>query len=710
MAANKNIHRWNMVATRAGNQAAAFFFFNVFLFLVFSATAAVDKVNNLSFDFYSQEHGLSNNQIHCILQDKKGWMWFGTSQGVCRFDGYRFTVFKNDPEDLTSLKGNLVRAMIEDSKGQLWIGTENGGLNKFNREKEKFSQLFYVGKEASLRDATVTAIHEDAAGFLWVGTETQLFRIENESSLTAVKPHNLPAFTQYFRILRSDRSGRIWVGTNNGLFVYDPINNQAEKILLPQNLSSNEEIWEIVMEDDDQALVGTYANGMYIVNQTTLQARQLIIDPNNDRSNTVRAISKDRNGKYWIGTRGGLYVYEKVKGVTGYYYHDEREPKSLVNNSILCITHDAKGDVWIGTRSGINFLIDERQNIQGYKAMPGDDRYLNSSEIYAFWIDPQKDIWVGTESGGINILNRKTGRFRYMVPQRGNPNSLSRNCIKALLDDGQGNLWIGTFLGGIDVLNLQTGKFRHYFHDPANPESLSDNRVWALLRDSNNNIWAGTSGGLDKFDPATGSFIHELVANGQQVNWLAEDRDHCLWIGADDLIIYNLNDRSVTRIEESTRYMLQDSANRFWIATLNRGIVLYSKEKGVVKHYTERNGLANNQTLAILEDNEHFLWISTTNGLSKFDPETERFHNFSLKNGFQNNQFTYGAAFKTQEGELLFGGISGFNIFNPAKTKSGDYFAPIVLTDLKIFNKSVKIGDRKHDVLTKSIQKLIRSG
>jgi signal transduction histidine kinase/ligand-binding sensor domain-containing protein/DNA-binding response OmpR family regulator len=692
-----------MIVIKVGNRVAAFFFFNVFLFLVFSSTAAVDKINNLSFDFYSQEHGLSNNQIHCILQDKKGWMWFGTSQGVCRFDGYRFTVFKNDPEDSTSLKGNLVRAMIEDSKGQLWIGTENGGLNKFNREKEKFSQLFYSGKEAPLKDATVTAINEDAAGFLWVGTETQLFRIEKESSLTAVKPQNLHAFTQYFRILRSDRSGRIWIGTNNGLFVYDPKNNQAEKILLPQNLSSNEEIWEIVMEDDDRVLVGTYANGMYIVNQTTLQARQLIIDPNNDRSNTVRAISKDRNGKYWIGTRGGLYVYEKVKGVTGYYYHDEREPKSLVNNSILCITHDAKGDVWIGTRSGINFLIDERQNIQGYKAMPGDDRYLNSSEIYAFWIDPQNDIWVGTESGGINILNRETGRFRYMIPQRGNPNSLSRNCIKALLDDGKGNLWIGTFLGGIDVLNLQTGEFRHYFHDPANPASLSDNRVWALRRDNNNNIWVGTSGGLDKFDPATGSFIHESVANGQQVNWLAEDRDHCLWIGSDELIIYNLNDRSVTRIDESTRYMLQDSANRFWIATLNRGIVLYSKEKGVVKHYTEKNGLANNQTLAILEDSEHFLWISTTNGLSKFDPETERFHNFSLKNGFQNNQFTYGAAFKTQEGELLFGGISGFNIFNPAKIKSGDYFAPIVLTDLKIFNKSVKIGDRKHDVLTKSI-------
>jgi hypothetical protein len=149
--------------------------------------------------------------------------------------------------------------------------------------------------------------------------------------------------------------------------------------------------------------------------------------------------------------------------------------------------------------------------------------------------------------------------------------------------------------------------------------------------------------------------------------------------------------------------MLQDSKKRFWLAINNQGFALYSKEKGIEKYFTEKNGLANNQTLAILEDNEHYLWISTTNGLSKFDPETERFHNYSLKNGFQNNQFTYGAAYKSAEGELLFGGISGFNIFNPVKIKSDSYFPPIVLTDLKIFNKSVKIGDRKRDILTKSI-------
>ena len=691
-----------MTISRCGK--AIFLLLGLLLYFAALKAAAKEVVNNLNFDFYSQENGLSNNQVHCIRQDKKGWMWFGTSQGVCRFDGYKFTVFKNDPEDSASLKGNLVRTIFEDRKGQIWIGTENGGLNRFNREKENFQHFFYSGSNSFLRDATVTSIHEDPAGNLWIGTGTRLYRIENENKLSEINPSNLNGFSEYFRVIQSDQSGRIWLGTNNGLYLYNLQNNRVQKINLARNILVNQEIWAIFPDDDSTFWIGTYANGLFTVNPGTLEATHMILDIGNDRSQTVRAVSKDRNGKYWIGTRGGLYIYEKNKGSTAFYYHDEREPKSLVNNSIQCIFHDRKGDVWIGTRNGINFLIEERQNIQGYKSMPDDDRYLNSSEIYAFWVDPKGNIWVGTESGGINILDRTTGRFRYLLPQKGNPNSLSGNCIKALLDDGNSNLWIGTFLGGIDVMNLQTGVFKHYKNNATDPSSLSDNRVWALLRDSRNNIWVGTSTGLDKFDPATGTFIHYRNLSGsQQVNWLAEDANHTIWIGADELVLYNPDNQKITRIPESTRYMLRDSNNRFWLATFNRGIALFSKEKGVIRYYNEKNGLANNQTLAILEDNEHFLWISTTNGLSKFDPERERFHSYSLKNGFQNNQFTYGAALKTSGGELLFGGIAGFNIFNPAKIKSGDYFPQIVLTDLKILNKSVKIGDLEKDILTKSI-------
>ena len=663
----------------------------------------IDAINNLSFDFYSQEHGLSNNQIHCVLQDKKGWIWIGTSQGVCRFDGYRFTVFKNNPDDSTSLKGNLVRTIYEDKKGQLWIGTENGGLNKFDRDKENFQHYFYHNEPALLKDVSVTSIQEDKAGNLWVGTEHHLYRIENETKLLTINPSNMPNFAEYCRVIRFDHSGRVWLGTDHGLILYSPTTNTASKIELRKNIP-NEEIWEISSDDDGTFWIGTYAGGMFSVDGTSQKVEQRLIDPSNDRSNTVRSILKAPNGKYWIGTRGGLYLYDKRAGTVAKYYHDDREAKSLVNNSVLCISRDAKGNVWIGTRQGLNLLIEDRINIQSYKAMPGDNRYLNNGEIYCFWVDHKEDIWVGTENGGVNILNRKSGRFTYLEPIKNNFNSLSSNCIKAILDDGKNNVWIGTYLGGLDVYNLKTGTFKHYKNNPGDPNSLSDNRIWALLKDSNNDIWVGTSKGLDKYNPQSDGFVHYTnLVNNQQVNWLSEDSDHCLWIGADALVIYNPKDQKITRAEESTRSMLEDHKHRFWLTTLAHGIALYSKEKGVVEYFNEKSGLANNQSLAILEDKEHFLWISTTNGLSKFDPEKKRFHNFYTQSGFLNDQFTYGASCKLLSGELIFGGISGFNIFDPSKIKSGEYFAPIVYTDLKILNKSVRIGKEGGNILTRCI-------
>ena len=187
-----------------------FLFLGILFLSIYSSGTQV--VNNLNFDFFSQENGLSNNQIHCIHQDSKGWMWFGTSQGICRFDGYKFTVFKNNPEDSTSLKGNLVRTIFEDRKGQLWIGTEYGGLNQFNREKENFHHYFYSGSQPFLNNSSVTAIQEDSTGNLWVGTSTHLNKIDGENKLTEIEPVNLKGFSEYIRVIRPDQSGKIWLG------------------------------------------------------------------------------------------------------------------------------------------------------------------------------------------------------------------------------------------------------------------------------------------------------------------------------------------------------------------------------------------------------------------------------------------------------------------------------------------------------------------
>lgn len=662
------------------------------------------ETNNLSFDYYSIQQGLSNNKIHCILQDKKGWIWFGTSQGICRFDGYRFTVFKHDSEDSTSLEGDLVRTIFEDHKGQLWVGTENGGLNKYNREKEVFEHFFYNNEPTGLKNVKIASIQDDKEGNLWVCTKTNLFKIINERKLVEVKPSILKTFAELYRVIYFDQEGRLLIGTNKGLYVYHPDTNLSEKVRF-KSTYTDFEICTIVPEEDGTFLIGTELSGMYVFNPRTIEATQVIIDPENDRSNSVRAISKDREGNYWIGTRGGLYTYQKGKGVIAFYCNDKREPSSLRHNSVQCIFLDRNDDVWIGTGDGVNYLDKERQNILTYKSMSGEDRYLNNSEIYSFWLDAKGELWIGTESGGINIFNRNTGKYRYLVNDKNNPNSLSSDCVKAMIADDSDNLWIGTYLGGLNTYNLKTGNFKHFRNNPNDPNSLANDRVWALLRDSRNDIWVGTSTGLDKFNPLTNGFIHySTLVHNQHVNWLAEDKDHSLWIGcSDSLIIFNPVNNEIRKFNEASISMFVDSKDQHWLTTPGKGFALFSKDKGVIRYYNEKNGLANNHTKAILEDQDHVLWISTAAGLSKFDPVKEKFYNFFVKNGFLNDQYNYGAALKLPSEELVLGGISGFNIIDPRRIKSIDFTAPLVFTNLKVMDKSVRFRGGKNDILTKCI-------
>ncbi len=665
--------------------------------------------NTFSFEFFSQEDGLSNNQVQCIYQDKRGFMWFGTSQGISRFDGYRFTRFVSKPGDSASLRGNLVRTLCEDSRGNLYAGTENGGLNLFDREKETFIPVFRAFGEAVPENISVNEVREDEQQRLWIGTDNGVWRYRPGKELTRIepvqKPGSRPFAPAFVRVMTFGHHGKLWLGTNRGIFLLDTASLETEAYPLPVPPSHNEEVWSLFTDDDGKIWAGTYDNGVFIFDRDGRLESHFLPDTANNRSRTVRAIARDRKGDYWIGTRGGLYIYTPGKGITGYYAHDEREARSLSGNSVLDIFHDRHGDTWIGTRTGINFLIHNKQQFRNFRAMPHDRRYLNSNEIWAFHIGPGGKIWIGTEDGGVNIYDPGTQIFDYLVHSPGNPRTLSSNCIKDFLEDGHGGLMIATFRGGINLLDQQTGRIVHLRNIPGDESSLSDDRVWCLFRDSRGQIWAGTTSGMDLYDPVTRKFSRfRELGEEVQVNWISEDRDGHLWIGArEELIIYNPRSRSFIRYPEYTRDFLQDSSGRIWIATLTRGIALYSAEKGALRCFTEADGLANNQVVSLLEDHGRFLWIGTTNGLSRFNPETGYFQTFSGKDGLQNSQFNYGAALKTASGELLFGGISGFNIFDPQKVITHEAGAPMVLTELRLFNKRVEIGSGRKPVLPRSI-------
>ncbi len=665
--------------------------------------------NTFSFEQFSQEDGLSNNQVHCSFQDRRGFMWFGTSQGVNRFDGYRFTKFVNDPDDSSSLRGNLVRVIFESAAGSLFVGTENGGLNLFDRDREVFVHVFDRFPGLRLHDASVNDIREDRQGRLWIATNDGILLLKEGISLERVIPAEdnpeREMARQFIRVISFDNSGNLWLGTNQGVFVLDTALNRVRPFHLPIPESKNEEIWELLTDSGGKIWVGTYDNGIFVIGDSGKVEKHFSPDPANNRSRTVRSITPDKNGNYWIGTRGGLYIYNIRDGVINYYSHDERESRSLSGNSVLGIFHDSRGDTWIGTRTGINYLIHSKQLFRNYRAMPGDNHYLNSSEIWAFWVDEKGHIWIGTEDGGVNIFDPVTKTFRYMVHEPGNPGSLSSNCIKSFLDDGNGNLWIATFRGGINICSLRDGKIRHVRNQPDNQYSISDDRVWCIFRDSKGFIRITTSAGVDTYDPENNRFVRMGgIPPNTQVNWINEDRDGNLWIGGrDDLYIFSPGEVQLKKYPEYTRAFHQDGKGRIWITTLTRGLALYTKEEGAIRYFGEKDGLANNQAVSILEDDNHFLWIGTTNGLSRFNPETGYFRTFSGKDGLQNNQFNYGAAFRLRLGDLLFGGISGFNQFNPGQVGANDFIAPMVLTELRILNKKVEIGNGRNSVLSGSI-------
>ncbi|MEX2371696.1 MAG: two-component regulator propeller domain-containing protein [Bacteroidales bacterium] len=680
----------------------------VILVIILNSISA-NAQTKLRFDIFSQEEGIPNNQVQCIYQDSKGWLWIGTSQGLSRFDGYKFVNFLPDSKDSTSMAGNLVRVIKEDKNGNLLIGTETGGLNIFDRQKEKFSQPFRNYHDFRFRDVSVNDIVVGDNGLTWLATDFNVFIIDSADRISVLDPELTdPANSlsgNYVRNLKFDRDGDLWIGTNNGVFIYHPATNRLETFDLPFREGQSREIWELFLDEEGFIWIGTYSSGLFIVDPSEKSIERNEPDFNFPRTETVKAISKGIYGEYWIGTRGGLVKYSKLSGVTGFYINSAQDSKSLSNNSVLSIFNDSSGETWIGTRGGLNLLAKSKQVFKNFTALPGNNKYLNSSIIFTFWIDRAGKIWIGTEDGGINIYDPATKTYEYITTDNNKPRAISQNCIKAFLDDGKGNLWVGTFLGGIDVINLNTRHITNYSHDNSVEGSISDNRVWDFCLDQNNQIWIATSKGVDRWDRATSTFIHYPQLNGnEQISWIERDSEGNLWMGSyDEIIVFNPDQPGIVRFNEHTRGFYEDSRNRIWITTTDKGIAQYSIDAGPVKYYSEEDGLANNQALCILEDDENYLWISTSNGLSRFNSSTGMFQNFTSRDGLGNNQFCYSAAYKTAAGELMFGSISGFNLFNPREILRTDTEVPLVFTDLKVFNKSLTIGNSKHDLLQESI-------
>jgi len=659
--------------------------------------------SNIRFENYQIEDGLPHSIINCVYQDNTGWIWVGTGSGLSRFDGYSFNTYLLG----NSLPGgalSMINCFWEDADSRLWIGTEDAGLVWYDPDLDQFTHFNYNDSSSNcISSDLVHSITADSSEVMWLATENGLNRFDPKTnSFKWIQKNSSPSpsiSSDSVLSLLIDKNNGLWIGTSKGLDYYNPETNQITNftIHIDENsaLINDFSVETIYQDKKGNILLGTYQNGLIILDPATGMSHNIIPDPEYQRSFTVRAIYEDQNGELWLGTRGGIYILDHSYKVKAHLVHQVQDPSSLGHNSIDHIFEDRAGDLWFSTRNGVSYANLKKTAFQYYMAGFGDNRYLNDPEVYSIAESKDGRIWLGTESGGVNILDKETGLFSYLTHDENNLNSISSNCIKAIIQDNDENFWIGTFLGGLDYYNVKQQRFIHYKNDPENVNSLTNNTVWALHQDRENNIWIGTDGGLDRIDPLTRKiYRYRDIVKTRPVHVIFEDNAGNLFFGSSTGGLTVMSpDSEMTYFDIYARVIFEDSKGRIWIGSDNNtGLNHFNIEKGVVKTYKVEDELPSNQIYGILEDSESKLWLSTGQGLSVFDPEKEEFKTYKTADGIQGIRFNYGSYCMSSSGELLFGGQNGLTGFYPDQLMQNHNVPPVVITDFRIFNKQVPVG------------------
>jgi len=692
--------------------------------------APQDQTNTIRFERISLEDGLSQSSVFAILQDQQGFMWFGTEDGLNKYDGYQFTVYKHDPDDPMTLSNNYVRTIYEDRSGELWLGTRSG-LDRFDRTTGTFTHYQHDPQDPqSLSGMEVSSTCEDYTGMLWVGTVggglDQLDRATNTFIHYRHDPDDPTTLSDNtVWTIYEDRSGELWIGTNGGLDRFDrttgTFTHYQHDPSAPQSLSENEV--RAIFEDRQGVLwIGTEGGGLDQLDrssQTFIHYQHNPDDPHTLSDNRVWTILQDRAGRLWVGTQNGLdlLVLSEAEGLDRrqnrfvHYLHDPGDLHSLSCDSVRFICEDRSGVLWIGTfGGGLSKYNRTADNFTLYQHRPSLLNSLSDNMVWSIYEDRSGLLWIGTFGGGLNKLDRDSDTFTAYQHDPADPTSLSNNDVRAILEDHTGTLWVGTNYGGLNRFDSQTETFTHYLHDPHDPGSLSDNDAFVTYEDRLGNLWIGTwNGGLNRLDRATGTFVHyqhdpddPFSLSDNCVRAIYEDRAGVLWVGTRGGI--NLWDGANGRFTHyqhdpddpqslsngAVLSFCEDPTGAVWIATYGGGLNRFNRATQTFTHYTEKDGLPDDGVYAILADAAGFLWVSTNKGLSKFDPRTEIFRNYDVSDGLQSNEFNAGAYFQSANGEMFFGGIEGFNAFYPKQVKDNPHIPSIVITAFSKFNEVVR--------------------
>jgi signal transduction histidine kinase/ligand-binding sensor domain-containing protein/CheY-like chemotaxis protein/AraC-like DNA-binding protein len=707
-------------------------FFLACVFLVLSSVSCqAQGRRTMAFDHLTVEEGLSQSTVYAITMDTDGFMWFGTRDGLNRYDSRNIKVYKNKPSDALSLSGNNVLCFYQDATDRLWIGTSEG-VSIYNPEQDDFIvSRNDPANTLSISNNYVSAIAEDKNGVIWIATHGGLNRVTSTSPMqfeTFVHHDDDPESLIHneVRTIFVDSDGEIWLGTTIGI---SRLKRDAEGKIKFDNYhvlaeGVNGKSWINCLAEDDfgNILIGTEQEGIKVLDRKSGRVSAANLSgPANKPIENVRVIERI-GSELWIGGLEGLYIYNSSLRTIITYRNDPNNNLSLSDNSIRSIFRDSHGTIWVGTFYG---------GVNQYSPMSrqfGELTITNNKNQKAYKIasamvtDKYHNLWVSTDGNGLYCLNQKgeiIHQFKHDARRQG---SLSHNKIKCLLPEEDG-LWIGT-INGLNFYNFKTGKFDQYFHNPDDPSSIGDDRIYDITKDSRGRLWVATyRGGLCLFNKGNKTFkrfvskpgdLHSLSTNG--ITTIHEDAEKNLWIGtvsglhkmpAGKISFEQYGNHTLGNPEGGGDYILciyEDTHRNLWIGTRDTGLKLKTKNSDKLKTFTMRDGLPGNNINGILEDGHGYLWMSTESGLSRMDPETLKFKNYNRNDGLVCTEFNFNSFYVDDDDFMYFGGYNGIVKFHPDSIRENNEPPVLRLTKFKIFNREVPIDGAGGGVLNKSLE------